>query len=151
MPRVADGRDGLLSLGGQDLGRTSWRVIGQDMVDAFADVTGDHEWVHVDPVRAAAGPYGGTVAHGLLTLSLLPILIGELLEMTGVRVRVNYGLNRVRFPAPLPVGSAVRGHLVIDEATEVQDAIQLLVTMTVELEAGGKPACVAQLVTRAWV
>jgi acyl dehydratase len=123
-PWVVAGREGQLSLSGQDLGRTRWLVIGQVMVDAFADVTGDHEWIHVDQLRAAAGPFGGTIAHRFLTLSLLPTLMQDLLSVTGVRVRVNYGLNRVRFSAPLPVGSTVRGHLVIDEAAEVEDSVQ---------------------------
>jgi len=148
---VADGRDGLLALAGRDLGRTRWLTVEQPMIDAFAEITGDREWIHVDPARAAAGPYGTTIAHGFLTLSLLPVLMQELLEVTGVRLRVNYGLNRVRFPAPVPVGSSVRGHLVIDESAEAGDSIQLLATMTVEVEGGDKPACVAQMVSRAWV
>jgi acyl dehydratase len=93
---------------GQDLGTSSWHVVTQERVDLFADATGDHQWIHVDRERAAAGPFGGTVAHGYLTLSLIPQLLAEVVEVTGADLAVNYGLNRVRFPAPLPTGSRVR-------------------------------------------
>src|SRR5690349_6880962 len=124
--RVAVGRDGLLALRGEDLGRSAWQPVTQPMIDAFADVTGDHEWLHVDPSRAASGPYGGTVAHGFLTLSLVPMAMTSLLAVTDTRLRVNYGLNRVRFPAPVPVGSRLRGHVVVTDVVPRDDAIDLI-------------------------
>ncbi|WP_353890574.1 MaoC family dehydratase [Micromonospora sp. WMMA1363] len=117
-------------------------------MDLFADATDDHQWIHLDPERAAAGPYGGTVAHGYLTLSLLPVLVSRLYGVEGVRMGVNYGLNRVRFPAPVRVGGAVRATATINEVTAVGDAVQVVATVTVDSDAGGKPVCVAETVGR---
>jgi acyl dehydratase len=148
---VAVGRDGLLGLRGADLGRTRWRRLSQSMIAGFADVTGDHEWIHVDVARAATGPFGGTIAHGFLTLALLPVLQQELLVVSEVPRRVNYGLNRVRFPAPAPADSAVRGWVVIDDVQAHDDTVDVITTTTVESSNGGKPVCIAQMISRNWV
>src|SRR5215469_9917057 len=108
MTVTANGLDGLKALAGTDLGHTRWLEITQERVDTFADATDDHQWIHVDRERAAAGPFGRTIAHGFLTLSLIIPLFSELLEVKGVSMEINYGLNRVRFPAPVPVGSKIR-------------------------------------------
>jgi len=136
---------------GTTLGPGGWLKIEQSRVDMFADATGDHQWIHVDPERAAAGPFGGTIAHGYLTLSLLPALVGALYEVQGVRMRVNYGLNKVRFPAPVRVGTSVRAKAEITSVDPVDGGVQVVVTVTVESDAGGKPVCVAETVSRAYV
>jgi acyl dehydratase len=133
---------------GQALGPTGWVEIDQERIDAFAAATGDHQWIHVDPERAAAGPFGTTIAHGYLTLSLLPSFAYEVLPLHDARLTINYGLNRVRFPAPVPVGSRVRGRFRVTEASEVDDGYQLTVEATVEREGGEKPVCVAETVYR---
>ncbi|MEQ4304894.1 MaoC family dehydratase [Plantactinospora sp. B6F1] len=134
---------------GERLGPGPWHRIEQDRVNAFADATGDHQWIHVDPERAAAGPYGTTVAHGFLTLSLLPVLVRDLYRVEGIRLAINYGLNRVRFPAPLRTGEAVRVGAELLEVAPVSDgAVQVLTRVTVEPERAGKPCCVAETVTR---
>ena len=139
----------LESCAGTHLGYSAWHEITQEQVNAFADATGDHQWIHVDPERAAAGPFGTTIAHGYLTLSLLPALLGDRLRVEGVRMAVNYGLNRVRFPAPVPVGSRVRAELL--EVTEVSGGVQVVARVTVEREGGDKPVCVAETVTRLYL
>jgi acyl dehydratase len=136
------------ALVGQELGPTGWVAIEQERIDAFAAATGDHQWIHVDPDRAAAGPFGTTIAHGYLTLSLLPSFAYEVLPLAGARLTINYGLNRVRFPAPVPVGSRVRGSFRVVEASEVDGGHQLTVEATVEREGGEKPVCVAEVVYR---
>ncbi len=136
---------------GTSLGHTDWLEIDQARINLFADATGDHQWIHVDPERAAAGPFGTTIAHGYLTLSLLPALLGDRLRVEGVRMAVNYGLNRVRFPAPVPVGSRVRAHVELLEVTEVSGGVQVVARVTVEREGGDKPVCVAETVTRLYL
>jgi acyl dehydratase len=138
----------LLGATGADLGHSPWHVIDQSTIDAFADATGDHQWIHVDPARAAAGPFGATVAHGYLTLALLPRLVREVYAVEGARMAVNYGLNRVRFPAPVRSGSSIRAGVVIDAATQVGDAVQVTATVTIEIQGETKPACVAESVSR---
>ena len=132
---------------GQRLGASSWHEITQEQVALFADATGDHQWIHVDAARAAAGPFGGTIAHGYLTLSLLIPLFGELLEVTGVSMGINYGLNKVRFITPVPVGSKIRlaGRVATVEPAGA-GAVQLTADFTVELDGAAKPACVAQAI-----
>ena len=149
MTMTANGLDGLKALAGTDLGHTRWLEITQERVNAFADATDDHQWIHVDRERAAAGPFGLTIAHGFLTLSLIIPLFGELLEVKGVSMGINYGLNRVRFPAPVPVGSKIRmaGQLGAAEDAGV-NAVQAVVDFTIEVEGSDKPACVAQGVYR---
>jgi acyl dehydratase len=139
---------GLAAHVGSHLGFTEWRELTQARVDAFADVTEDHNYIHVDPERAAAGPFGGTVAHGYLTLSLLAPLIGELLRVDGAGTAVNYGLDRLRFPAPLPVGSRFRAGVEVLEATGVPGGVHVKVRATVEAEDSEKPSLVADVLFR---
>ncbi|MFG1760203.1 MaoC family dehydratase [Micromonospora echinofusca] len=146
--RTFDSLDELTAAVGQTLGPGPWQRIDQRRVDLFADATDDHQWIHLDPQRAATGPYGGTIAHGYLTLSLLPALVGRLYRVRGVRMGVNYGLNRVRFPAPVRVGTAVRAVASIAEVSPVAGGVQLVTAVTVECDAGGKPVCVAETVSR---
>ena len=134
---------------GREVGVSDWITIEQPRIDQFAQATGDHQWIHVDPVRAAAGPFGATIAHGFLTLSLLPLMSEQAFDVGDVRMGVNYGLNRVRFPNPVRVGSRVRGHfkLLSYEVLEGGGA-QLTVEVTMEIAGADKPACVAQSVSR---
>ena len=138
----------LESLVGRALGTSDWFPIDQARVDQFAAVTGDDQWIHVDPVRAAAGPFGATVAHGHLTLSLLPVMVRSAFKVDDVRMTVNYGLNRVRFPAPVPVGSRLRGHFKLMTFEAIAGGAQLVVEVTTEREGHSKPVCVAQSVAR---
>jgi acyl dehydratase len=133
---------------GLELGPTDWVDVTQERVDAFADVTGDHQWIHVDPERAATGPFGGTIAHGYLTLSLLPLLSAGLLRAEDASASINYGLNKVRFPAPVPVGSRIRARYRIDGVEELDGGIQVATVVTVEREGGEKPVCVAETLSR---
>ncbi len=133
---------------GLELGPSEWIEIDQERINGFAGSTGDNQWIHVDPERAAAGPFGTTIAHGFLTLSLLPEIWFELAGDAGYRMAINYGVNRVRFPAPVPVGSRVRARFRVDEVTEVSGGEQAVVEGTVEREGEEKPVCVAQLVFR---
>lgn len=139
--------DGVRELAGRDLGHTAWRTMTQDRVDRFADVTEDHNFIHVDPQRAAQTPFGGTIAHGYLTLSLLAPLIGELLQVDAA-MSVNYGLDKLRFPAPVPVGSRFRCGARVAEAHDVAGGVQIKVIATVEVEGSEKPALVAECLFR---
>jgi acyl dehydratase len=149
MTTTANGLAELTALAGADLGHTGWVEIAQGRVDMFADATGDHQWIHVDQARAAAGPFGGTIAHGYLTLSMVIPLFDELLEVTGISMAINYGLNKVRFPAPVLVGSKIRlaARLAAVEPAG-RSAVQLTADFTVEVDGGAKPACVAQAIYR---
>jgi acyl dehydratase len=147
-PRVFSSLDELRSAVGEQLGFSDWLEIDQKRIDLFADATGDHQWIHVDPEKAAAGPFGRTIAHGYLTLSLLPVLVPQLMQVEGVRMGVNYGSNKVRFPSPVPVGSRVRATAKIAEVTEVAGGVQLTMAVTVERDGGEKPVCVAETVSR---
>ena len=138
----------LLDAVGEHLGISDWLTVDQERVDRFAEATGDHQWIHVDPQRAKQGPFGTTIAHGYLTLALLPVLTPQLLRVEGVTMAVNYGVNRVRFPAPLPVGSRIRATGVILGASRVSDGVQLTLSVTVTREGADKPVCVAETVTR---
>ncbi|MBH5334110.1 MaoC family dehydratase [Streptomyces pactum] len=138
----------LLAAVGREFGPSDWVEVDQRRIDLFAEATGDHQWIHVDPERAADGPFGGTIAHGYLTLSLLPLFTPQLIRVEGVRLGVNYGTNKVRFPAPVPVGSRLRATARIAGVTEVPDGVQLTTAVTVEREGGGKPVCVAESVSR---
>jgi acyl dehydratase len=145
---VAHGLDGLRKLTGTDLGPSDWLEITQDRVDTFADATDDHQWIHVDVPRAQSGPFGGTIAHGYLTLALLIPLWTQILRIESIGMAVNYGLNRVRFPAPVPVGSQVRLHARVAGVDEVRDGVQLTVEFTVEIRGADKPAVVAEALYR---
>ena len=133
---------------GSALGTSDWHEVTQEQVNEFADATGDHQWIHVDAERAAAGPFGGTIAHGYLTLSLIPVLLSGAIRVDGIRMGINYGLNKVRFPAPVPVGSLVRATGVLKEAKEIPGGMQAVYEVTVQVEGGEKPACVAETVVR---
>jgi acyl dehydratase len=132
---------------GLELGPSEWKSVEQERIDAFAAATEDHQWIHVDPERAAAGPFGTTIAHGYLTLALLVPFAYELLPVEG-GMAINYGLDRVRFPAPLPVGSRVRARMRVDDVAEVEGGVQVKLAATVEREEGDKPVCAAELLFR---
>ena len=133
---------------GDEFGPSSWIDVGQERIDAFAAATGDDQWIHVDRERAAAGPFGGTIAHGYFTLSLLPVMSYEVVPRQVGGMAVNYGLNRVRFPAPVPSGSRVRGTFKVEGVDEADWGFQATMTATVEREGGDKPVCVAELLFR---
>jgi acyl dehydratase len=129
---------------GEHLGYSEWLTVDQKRIDTFADATDDHQWIHVDPERAKTGPFGGAIAHGYLTLSLLIPLWSEVLEVEGVSTTVNYGLNSCRFPSPVPAGSRIRLGATLAEAKEAKGGLQLTVDAVIEIEGASKPACVAQ-------
>ena len=146
--KVFSSADELKAAVGQEVGVSDWLEIDQDRINTFAEATGDHQWIHVDPERAAAGPYGTTIAHGYLTLSLLAMLMKSTYAVEGATMGVNYGLNKVRFPAPVPVGSKVRVRTRLLSADEVAGGLQVVWNATIELEGSDKPACVAEPVVR---
>jgi acyl dehydratase len=149
--RVFADLDELRAATGQVLGPSDWITVDQAQIDAFADATGDHQWIHVDPERAAAGPFGTTIAHGFLTLSLMPVMLGSLYRVDGVRMGVNYGLNKVRFPSPVPVDSRLRTTAQIAEVGDVAGGAQLVLAATIEREGGEKPVCAAEFLVRIYV
>jgi acyl dehydratase len=140
--------DALRDAIGKDLGYSDWVTIDQARINQFADATGDHQWIHVDPERAAQGPFKTTIAHGYLTLSLLPVLTTGLVRVDGVRMGVNYGVNKVRFPAPVPVDSRVRARVEIVSVEDVGGGVQVTSRVTIERDGGDKPVCVAESVAR---
>ncbi|MEQ4717404.1 MaoC family dehydratase [Nonomuraea sp. B19D2] len=149
MTTIANGLEALKGLAGKHLGRSDWLEITQDRVNTFADATNDHQWIHVDPERAKDGPFGGTIAHGYLTLSLLIPLFNELLDIRGVQMSINYGLEKVRFPSPVKVGAKIRLAATVAEVEDVPgDGVQMLLDFTVEIDGVAKPACVARAVYR---
>ncbi|GGN27406.1 MaoC family dehydratase [Streptomyces fuscichromogenes] len=148
MSVTVNGLDELKKLAGSDLGTSDWIEVTQDRIDTFADATGDHQWIHVDPERAAAGPFGAPIAHGYLTLSLFIPLFTELLDVQGVATKVNYGLNKVRFPAPVKVGSRIRLAGRLTEVEDVPGGVQIVVDGTIEIDGGTKPAAVLQSLSR---
>lgn len=144
--QVFEGLPELEKAVGTHLGYSDWHTVTQQQIDTFADATGDHQWIHVDAERAAAGPFGATVAHGFLTLSLLPMLAGSVYTVQGLSMGINYGANKVRFPAPVPVGSRVRAGVELVSLTPANAGVQLVSRVTVEIDGSAKPACVAELV-----
>lgn len=144
--RVFNGIDELKQAVGEHLGYSDWHLVTQEKVDLFADATGDHQWIHVDPDRAKKGPFGGTIAHGYMTLSLIPMLNAQIYRLDGLTMGINYGTNKVRFPSPVPVGSRVRAGAELVEVTPNDRGAQALVRTTIEVEGGEKPACVAESV-----
>ncbi|MFX0579329.1 MaoC family dehydratase [Nocardia nepalensis] len=141
--------EALRTAAGADLGVSRWIEVAQDRIDAFADATEDRQWIHIDPERAANGPYGTTIAHGYLTLSLLPPLMADLISIKDASARINYGLNKVRFPSPIPAGSRIRGRAQIVSVDEVPGGLQTVIQATIEREGGDKPACIAEYIVRA--
>ncbi|MFV2117633.1 MaoC family dehydratase [Streptomyces sp. Act-28] len=148
MSIIVNGLDELKKLAGVDLGTSGWIEVDQERIDTFADATGDHQWIHVDPEKAAAGPFGAPIAHGYLTLSLFIPLFTELLDVRGVTTKVNYGLDKVRFPAPVKAGARIRLAGRLAEVTEVPGGVQIAVDGTVEIEGGAKPAAVLRSLSR---
>jgi len=146
--RVLDGADAVRAAVGEHLGYSSYRTVTQADIDTFAELSGDHQWIHVDAGRAAQGPFGGTIAHGLLTLSLGPALANEIYRIEGMKMGVNYGYDRIRFPAPVPVNSKVRLGAEIAGVEDVPGGLQLKLRFTWEMAGGGKPACVADMLLR---
>ncbi|MGO9028070.1 MAG: MaoC family dehydratase [Acidimicrobiales bacterium] len=148
MATTVHGIEKFHDLVGQHLGYSQWHEITQEQVNLFADATGDHQWIHVDPERAKGGPFGGPIAHGYLTLSLAPVLLGEVLVVEGMSLGVNYGCNKVRFPSPVPVGSKLRLGAGVASAEDVTGGVQAVLDLTLETEGSTKPNCVAQVVYR---
>ncbi len=141
----------LQPLVGQTIGTSDWIEVTQQRIQLFADATGDQQWIHVDPERARAGPFGSTIAHGFLTLSLLPEMSASAFEIRDVRMGVNYGLNKVRFPAPVPAGSRLRGHFKLLSYEPIEGGVQMVVEVTMEREGSAKPVCVAESVGRRYL
>ena len=146
--KVFDNLSEFVAAAGSQLGPTEWLEITQDRVNLFAEATDDHQWIHVDPERAAGGPFGGTIAHGLLTLSLLPHFMHQLYRVDNVALAVNYGYNKVRFITPVKVGANVRAGAVISKVDELDGGVQATMTVTVEIEGSDKPAAVAESIVR---
>jgi acyl dehydratase len=138
----------LAGLVGQEVGLSDWLLVDQARIQRFADATDDQQWIHTSPERAAAGPFGGTIAHGFLTLSLLPVFFDTGFKVTETRMGINYGLNKVRFPAPVPVNSRLRGRFKLLNFDAIEGGVQLSIEVTVEIEGRSKPACVAESLTR---
>lgn len=145
--RRFSGADELTAAVGTHLGYSDWVTVTQEKVNLFADATGDHQWIHVDPERAATGPYGGTIAHGYLTLSLIPVLRHSAWTPGPVAMGINYGANKVRFPAPVPVGARIRAGFELTAVTVGASGHQVIETVTIEVEGGQKPVCIAETVT----
>jgi acyl dehydratase len=148
MSITVNGIDELKKLAGTDLGASEWIEVTQERIDTFADATGDHQWIHVDPERAKEGPFGAPIAHGYLTLSLFIPLFTELLDVEGVSTKVNYGLNKVRFPSPVKVGSKIRLVGKLASVEDVPGGVQITVDGTIEIEGAAKPAAVLQSLSR---
>ena len=148
--RTITGLEELKEAQGQELGVSDWHQVTQKDIDAFADVTGDHQWIHVDPERAKETPFGGTIAHGYYTLSLAPMFSEQVFKMDGFAFAINYGLNKVRFPAPVRVDSKVRMRAKLAELESIPGGAQMIMELTFEREGGDKPVCVAQSVVRVY-
>jgi acyl dehydratase len=147
-PRIFTSAEELSAGVGEQLGHSEWLEIDQKRIDLFAEATGDHQWIHVDPERAAGGPFGTTIAHGYLTLSLLPTFVPQVLRVEGMRMGINYGTGKVRFPATVPVGSRLRATAVLTDVSEAGGGVQVTAKVTVEREGGDKPVCVAESISR---
>jgi acyl dehydratase len=143
--RVFDGIADLEKAVGTHLGYSEWHTVDQDQIDAFAAATGDHQWIHVDPAKAAEGPFGSTVAHGFLTLSLVPMLTWQVYKVEGVTMAVNYGADKLRFPSPVPVGSRVRAAVELTSVTPNKLGYQVATRVTIELSGSDKPACAVDM------
>jgi len=148
MAITIQGIEGLKARVGEHLGHSDWHEVTQDQVNLFADATGDHQWIHVDVERAKTGPFGGPIAHGYLTLSLAPVLLGEVLRVEGISMGLNYGCNKVRFPSPVPVGSKLRLGASLTNVEDVAGGVQVTMALTFEVEGKDKPSCVAEAVYR---
>jgi len=148
VPTIVPSTDALAGMVGQHLGHSDWITVSQERVQQFADATGDHQWIHLDIERAKSGPFGGTIAHGYLTLSLGPHLLPQIWQVEGVTMGVNYGTNRVRFMSPVPVGSRLRAGAKLLEVSAVAGGTQVVLEVTFEVEGAAKPSCVAEVIFR---
>jgi len=146
--RTFESMDELAANVGKEIGVSEWHTVTQEQVNTFADATGDHQWIHVDVEKAKQGPFGAPIAHGFLTLSLLPFLGSQTYKVDNIKMGINYGLNKVRFPQPVKVGDKVRGRAELAEATDVPGGKQFVTRWTIEIDGAGKPACIAEFVTR---
>ena len=146
--RVFENLDEFIAAAGTDLGTSDWLTVDQKRIDTFAEATGDHQWIHVDPEKAATGPFGTTIAHGLLTLSLYPVLMFDIYRVDNIKMGLNYGFNKVRFPSPVPVDSEVRLALSIGEVTTFDGGAQATMPGTIEIKGAAKPACVLEAIVR---
>jgi acyl dehydratase len=145
---TVSGVEGLKGIVGQHIGYSDWHEVTQEQVNLFAEATGDHQWIHVDPERAKAGPFGGPIAHGYLTLSLGPYFLPRMWRVDGFSMGVNYGCEKVRFPSPVPVGGKLRCGATVDAVEEISGGVAVTMTLTFEVEGASKPSCVAQVVYR---
>ncbi len=148
MPRIFKTPLDLKSALGEHLGYSDWLEMTQDRIDKFADATGDQQWIHVDPERAKQGPFGACIAHGYLTLALVNLFLPQIVEVQGISMGVNYGSDRLRFPAPVPVGSRIRGGAELTQVEEVKGGVQATIRVTVEVEGQDRPACVVETISR---
>ncbi|TDJ01529.1 MAG: MaoC family dehydratase [Deltaproteobacteria bacterium] len=148
MPRIFKTPSDLKSALGEHLGYSDWLEMTQDRIDKFADATGDQQWIHVDPERAKQGPFGACIAHGYLTLALVNLFLPQILQVRGISMGVNYGSDRLRFPAPVPVGSRIRGGGELIQVEEVKGGVQATIRVTVEVEGQDRPACVVETISR---
>ncbi len=148
MTTTIEGIGGLKQHVGEHLGYSEWHQVTQEQVNLFADATGDHQWIHVDVERAKAGPFGAPIAHGYLTLALVPTLLPEIVEVSDIAMTVNYGLNKLRFPAPVPAGSKVRAGAALSTVEDVTGGVQVALDVAFEIEGGTKPVCVAEVLFR---
>jgi len=148
MTTIIDGPDAVLAAVGTHLGHSDWLTIEQDRVNMFADATGDHQWIHVDPERAKDGPFGAPIAHGYLTMSLSNFFLPQIVEVHGFSAGINYGVDKVRFPSPVKVGERVRAGAELIEVTEVKGGLQTLMRITIEIDGNDRPACVIDALSR---
>ncbi len=149
--RVFNGVDELREAKGTQLGTSDWTTVDQSQIDTFADATGDHQWIHVDAERAKDGPFGTTIAHGFLTLSLIPVIASQIVKVDNIKMTINYGLNKVRFTSPVPVGSRIRGSIELVDVSDVSGGVQVTNKVTVEIEGSDRPALVAESLLRHYV
>ncbi len=149
-PRIINGADEVRALVGEHLGYSQYIEITQEQVNQFAEATGDHQWIHVDIERAKAGPFGGPIAHGYLTLAVGPMLYPQVVQITGFSMGVNYGANKIRFPSPVPVGSRLRLGVKLLEVTDIPGGLQTTMEFTFEVEGASKPSCVAEIIFRTY-
>ena len=147
MVREINGIAELEKLVGQEVGSSDWVTIDQDRIQLFADATDDHQWIHLDEEQAKAGPFGGTIAHGFLTLSLLPMLSQRTVDVTGMKMKINYGLNKVRFPQPVPSGARVRDTITLDSVERKDAGVMVIMTHVIEIDGEQRPACIAESVS----
>ena len=148
MATVFENPSDVLKAVGSQLGKSDWLVIDQERINQFAEATGDHQWIHVDPERAKDGPYGATIAHGYLTQSLVNFFLPQIVEVRGASMGINYGADKLRFPAPVPVGSRIRGSAELVAAEEIKGCVQATVRVAVEIEGSDRPACVIDTISR---